>query len=141
MCYPIFHRAPLGMETRSLQRPSTGSPSALNSLGCKVGEELGRQDSNLRMRVPKTRVLPLDDAPSPLMQGVPLLCHFVGHGRCLNPRSGELVTRTYRRVNQRIRRRGLSRNLGLIDRAEAILKDIFDHLPRTLTARRLALHG
>src|SRR5262245_45022326 len=28
-------------------------------------EWLGREDSNLRMRVPKTRVLPLDDAPSP----------------------------------------------------------------------------
>jgi hypothetical protein len=24
---------------------------------------LGREDSNLRMRIPKTRVLPLDDAP------------------------------------------------------------------------------
>ena len=40
---------------------------------------LGREDSNLRMRVPKTRVLPLDDAPlsdSPLEtfdKGVPVL--------------------------------------------------------------------
>jgi hypothetical protein len=28
-----------------------------------IGYWLGREDSNLRMRVPKTRVLPLDDAP------------------------------------------------------------------------------
>ena len=35
-----------------------------------VGYWLGREDSNLRMRVPKTRVLPLDDAPVALQRSL-----------------------------------------------------------------------
>ena len=48
---------------------------------------LGREDSNLRMRVPKTRVLPLDDAPlsdgprETFDKGVPILIPGQGSSR------------------------------------------------------------
>ena len=43
---------------------------------------LGREDSNLRMRVPKTRVLPLDDAPVKC----PDAAQGLGPGRLINVR-------------------------------------------------------
>ena len=43
---------------------------------------LGREDSNLRMRVPKTRVLPLDDAPV----CSPDAAQDLGPGRLINVR-------------------------------------------------------
>jgi hypothetical protein len=41
---------------------------------------LGREDSNLRMRVPKTRVLPLDDAPVDSPDAI----QDLGTGRLIN---------------------------------------------------------
>ena len=40
-----------------------GSQAKGSCASCPRGRWLGRQDSNLRMPVPKTGVLPLDDAP------------------------------------------------------------------------------
>jgi hypothetical protein len=45
-----------------------------------MGYWLGREDSNLRMRVPKTRVLPLDDAPV----NSPNAVQDLGSGRLVN---------------------------------------------------------
>jgi site-specific DNA recombinase len=43
--------------------PTYKKPFDLIVEGAKTTEKLGRQDSNLGMRAPKARVLPLDDAP------------------------------------------------------------------------------